>query len=150
VASSGVGSTQHLALERFKLATGTQMIHVPYKGSGQAVIDLMGGHVDANFDGLGVVLPYVRAGKLRALGVGTMNRVPQMPELPTIHEQGLSGYQSGSCSGYSPPQARRAKSSTAGRTQCATCSLRLSSPIASSRWASGGKTEHTRGIRGVC
>jgi len=63
VASSGVGSTQHLALERFKLATRTQMTHIPYKGSGQAVIDLIGGHVDANFDGIGVVLPYVRSGK---------------------------------------------------------------------------------------
>ena len=103
VASSGVGSTQHLALERFMLATKTKMNHVPYKGSGPAVIDLMGGHVDANFDGLGVVLPYVRAGKLRALGVGTLARVPQIPELPTIHEQGITGYESGSWFGLFAP-----------------------------------------------
>jgi len=103
VASSGVGSTQHLALERFMLATGTKMTHVPYKGSGPAVIDLMGGHVDANFDGLGVVLPYVRSGKLRALGVGTLQRVPQLPELATIHEQGITGYESGSWFGLFAP-----------------------------------------------
>jgi tripartite-type tricarboxylate transporter receptor subunit TctC len=103
VASSGVGSTQHLAIERFKLATGTQLIHVPYKGSGQAVIDLIGGHVDANFDGIGVVLPYIRSGKLRALGVGTLQRVPQMPELPTMDEQGLAGFESGSWFGVFAP-----------------------------------------------
>ena len=103
VASAGVGSTQHLAIERFKLATGTQLIHVPYKGSGPAAIDLMGGHVDANFDGIGVVLPYVRAGKLRALGVGTMERIPQMPELRTMHEQGLVNFESGSWFGVFAP-----------------------------------------------
>jgi tripartite-type tricarboxylate transporter receptor subunit TctC len=103
VASSGVGSTQHLAIERFKLATGTQLLHVPYKGSGPAVIDLIGGHVDANFDGIGVVLPYIRSGKLRALGVGTLERVPQLPEVPTIHEQGLAGFESGSWFGVFAP-----------------------------------------------
>jgi len=103
VASSGVGSTQHLAIERFKLATGTQLIHVPYKGSGQAVIDLIGGHVDANFDGIGVVLPYVRSGKLRALGVGTLQRVPQLPEVPTMDAQGLAGFESGSWFGVFAP-----------------------------------------------
>jgi len=103
VASSGVGSTQHLAIERFKLATGTQLIHVPYKGSGQAVIDLIGGHVDANFDGIGAVLPYIRSGKLRALGVGTLQRVPQLPEVPTIDEQGIVGFESGSWFGIFAP-----------------------------------------------
>ncbi len=103
VASAGVGSTQHLAIERFKLATGVPMVHVPYKGSGPAAIDLMGGHVDACFDGLGVVQPYVRAGKLRALGVGTLQRVPQFPELATIHEQGLKGFESGSWFGVYAP-----------------------------------------------
>ena len=103
VASSGVGSTQHLALERFKLATGTQMIHVPYKGSGPAVIDLIGGQVDANFDGLGVVLPFVKAGRLRALGVGLLQRAPQLPEVPTIDEQGLKGFESGSWFGVFAP-----------------------------------------------
>ena len=104
VASSGVGSTQHLAIERFKLATGTQLIHVPYKGSGPAIIDLIGGHVDANFDGIGGVLPYVRSGKLRALGVGTLQRVPQLPEVPTIDSQGLAGFESGSWFGvFAPP-----------------------------------------------
>ena len=103
VASSGVGSTQHLAIERFKLATGVQLIHVPYKGSGQAVIDLIGGHVDANFDGVGVVLPYIRSSKLRALGVGTLQRVPQLPEVATIHEQGLAGFESGSWFGVFAP-----------------------------------------------
>ncbi len=103
VASSGVGSTQHLSIERFKLATRTQLIHVPYKGSGPAIIDLVGGHVDANFDGIGSVLPYIRVGKLRALGVGTMERIPQMPELRTIHEQGLANFESGSWFGIFAP-----------------------------------------------
>ena len=104
VASSGVGSTQHLAIERFKLATGTQLIHVPYKGSGPAIIDLIGGHVDANFDGIGGVLPYVRSGKMRALGVGTLQRVPQLPEVPTIDSQGVAGFESGSWFGvFAPP-----------------------------------------------
>ena len=104
VASSGVGSTQHLAIERFKLATGTQLIHVPYKGTGPAIIDLIGGHVDANFDGIGGVLPYIRSGKMRALGVGTLQRVPQLPEVPTIDSQGLAGFESGSWFGvFAPP-----------------------------------------------
>ena len=120
VASAGVGSTQHLAIERFKLATGVQMVHVPYKGSGPAAIDLMGGHVDACFDALGVVQPYVRTGKLRALGVGTLQRVPQFPELATIHEQGIKGFESGSWFGvYAPagtPAAVIERWSTALRT----------------------------------
>lgn len=103
VASSGVGSTQHLALERFMLATGTRMVHVPYKGSGQAVIDLIGGQVDANFDGLGTVLTHIRAGKLRALGVGLLQRAPQLPDLPTVDEQGLKGFESGSWFGLFAP-----------------------------------------------
>jgi len=103
VASSGVGSTQHLALERFMLETGTRMVHVPYKGSGQAVIDLIGGQVDANFDGIGTVLTHIRAGKLRALGVGLMQRAPQLPDVPTIDEQGLKGFESGSWFGLFAP-----------------------------------------------
>ena len=103
VASSGVGSTQHLALERFKIATGVEMIHVPYKGSGPAVIDLIGGQVDANFDGLAVVQPFVKAGKLRALGVGLLERATQMPDVPTIDEQGLKGFESGSWFGIFAP-----------------------------------------------
>lgn len=103
VASSGVGSTQHLALERFMLATGTRMVHVPYKGSGQAIIDLVSGQVDANFDGLGTVLPHIRSGRLRALGVGLMQRAPQLPDVPTIDEQGLRGFESGSWFGLFAP-----------------------------------------------
>ena len=103
VASSGVGSTQHLALERFKMATGVDMIHVPYKGSGPAVIDLLGGQVDANFDGLAVVAPYVKVAKLRALGVGLLQRAPQLPDVPTIDEQGLKGFESGSWFGIFAP-----------------------------------------------
>ncbi len=103
VASSGVGSTQHLALERFMQATGTRMVHVPYKGSGQAIIDLVGGQVDANFDGIGTVLTHIRAGKLRALGVGLLQRAPQLPQVPTIDEQGLKGFESGSWFGLFAP-----------------------------------------------
>ena len=90
--SAGPGSSIHMVTELFQLMSGVKLTHVPYKGSGPAVIDLMGGHVDANFDGLGVVLPYVRAGKLRAIGVTTARRSDSLPEVPTVAESGVPGY----------------------------------------------------------
>jgi tripartite-type tricarboxylate transporter receptor subunit TctC len=91
-ASSGVGSTQHLAGELFQLLTGVKITHVPYKGSGPAVIDLLAGHVSMNFDTMPPVLPHIKSGRLRALGLTTPKRSPQLPNVPTMIEVGLKGF----------------------------------------------------------
>lgn len=91
-ASSGSGSSIHLSCEIFKLETGTDILHVPYKGSGPAVADLLGGQVDSMFDNLPSSLPQVKAGKLRVLGVTSPERVPFVPDVPTLAESGLPGF----------------------------------------------------------
>jgi tripartite-type tricarboxylate transporter receptor subunit TctC len=91
-ASSGVGSTQHLAGELFTLLTGTKIVHVPYKGSGPAVIDLLAGHVSMNFDTMPPVLPHIKSGRMRALALTTPKRSPQLPNVPTLIEAGLKGF----------------------------------------------------------
>ena len=91
-ASSGVGSTQHLAGELFTLLTGAKIVHVPYKGSGPAVIDLLAGHVSMNFDTMPPVLPHIKSGRMRALGLTTPKRSPQLPDVPTMMEVGLKGF----------------------------------------------------------
>jgi tripartite-type tricarboxylate transporter receptor subunit TctC len=102
-ASSGVGSTQHLAGELFQLTTSTQLVHVPYKGSGPAVVDLMAGHVVMNFDTMPPVLPYVRQGKLRALAVTTPKRAAQLADTPTMLEAGLKGFEMTNWYGFMAP-----------------------------------------------
>jgi tripartite-type tricarboxylate transporter receptor subunit TctC len=102
-ASSGVGSTQHLAGELFQLTTRTQLVHVPYKGSGPAVVDLMAGHVVMNFDTMPPVLPYVRQGKLRALAVTTPKRAAQLADTPTMLEAGLKGFEMTNWYGFMAP-----------------------------------------------
>jgi tripartite-type tricarboxylate transporter receptor subunit TctC len=91
VASAGNGTTQHLGAELFKLMTRTEMVHVPYKGSGPAVTDVIGGQVDATFETGPAVLAHVRAGRLKALATATRQRI--VPEIPTAAEAGLSGYE---------------------------------------------------------
>lgn len=91
-ASSGVGSTQHLAGEMFQILTGTKLVHIPYKGSGQAITDLLAGQVTMNFDTMPPVLPHVLAGKLRALAISTPARLPQLPDVPTFNEVGITGF----------------------------------------------------------
>lgn len=88
-ASSGGGSAQHLAAERFQLATGTQMTHIPYKGSGQAIVDLLSGQVELNFESPPNVLAHARAGKLRLLAITSNKRSPLLPEVPTMAEAGV-------------------------------------------------------------
>jgi tripartite-type tricarboxylate transporter receptor subunit TctC len=91
-ASSGAGSLQHLAGELFKLQAKVDMLHVPYKGSGQAVIDLIAGQVHLNFDSVPAVLAHVKSGKLRALAVTSEKRFSLLPAMPTVAESGLRGF----------------------------------------------------------
>jgi len=91
-ASSGNGSTQHLAGEMFKQLTGTSIVHVPYKGSGDAIKDLLAGVVAMNFDTMPPVMPHIQAGKLRGLAISTPKRLPQLPEVPTFVEEGITGF----------------------------------------------------------
>ena len=89
--SSGVGSTQHLAGEAFDLTTGTRSIHVPYKGSSQAHVDVISGAVQLMFDTTSSSMPQIRAGKLRPLAVMSPKRSAQLPEVPTLAEAGVAG-----------------------------------------------------------
>jgi tripartite-type tricarboxylate transporter receptor subunit TctC len=88
-ASSGNGSVQHLAMELFRQQAGFGAVHVPYAGSAPAVIDLLGGHVEAAVTILTTVLPYLRSGRIRVLGVLSANRVTQLPDVPTLVELGI-------------------------------------------------------------
>jgi tripartite-type tricarboxylate transporter receptor subunit TctC len=92
-ASSGNGTNIHLVGELFKLMAGVDMVHVPYKGSAPALTDLMGGSVALMFDTIPSAIAHVKSGKLRALGVTGAKRSPLMPEVPTIAESGLPGYE---------------------------------------------------------
>jgi tripartite-type tricarboxylate transporter receptor subunit TctC len=101
--SAGNGTPPHLAGELFKLMTGVDMQHVPYKGSGQSVADLLAGHVPLSFDSTPTVLPYLAAKRLRAIAVTTLKRTPVLPDIPTLDESGLKGYQVGSWYGLFAP-----------------------------------------------
>lgn len=91
-ASAGNGTSIHLAAELFNSMAKLDMVHVPYKGSGPAVTDLIGGQVDYMFDSVTSALPHIQSGKLRALGVTTPNRSSALPNVPTIAQAGLPGY----------------------------------------------------------
>ena len=91
-ASPGIGTPQHLAMELFKLSTGTDVRHIPYKGSAGAVADLTGGHVNAMFLPLHTALPFVEKGRIKLLAVGSAERSPLAPDVPTLAEQGVQGF----------------------------------------------------------
>jgi len=91
--SGGAGSAAHLAIEYFKLATGTDILHVPYKGAAPAVTDVIGGQVSMTMTGLPPLLQHIRAGRLRALGVASSSRLAQIPDVPTIAESGVAGFE---------------------------------------------------------
>jgi tripartite-type tricarboxylate transporter receptor subunit TctC len=102
-ASSGAGSSTHLSAELFKSMAGIDVVHVPFKGSGQALIDVVAGRVSMIFDNMPSALPHIRGGKLRALGVTGSKRSGALPEVPTIAEAGVPNYESLSWSGFAVP-----------------------------------------------
>ena len=93
-ASPGNGTSHHLGMERLKLMTHAKLQHVPYKGGGQAVTDLLAGHVPVGIIGIAPALPHVKAGKLKALAVTGQKRSPVLPDVPTAQESGLAGFES--------------------------------------------------------
>jgi tripartite-type tricarboxylate transporter receptor subunit TctC len=102
-ASNGNGSSSHLAAVMFEAMTGTRMTHVPYKGLAPALVDLLAGQVQAMFSSVVAILPHVQAGKLRALAVTGEKRLALIPDVPTIAESGVAGYQAGSWYGILAP-----------------------------------------------
>jgi tripartite-type tricarboxylate transporter receptor subunit TctC len=93
-ASAGVGSFQHLSAELFKLTAKVDLLHIPFKGGGPAMVDVMGGHTKVMFSSLVQTTPNIKNGKLRALGVGSLERSKILPDVPTIAEAGVPGYES--------------------------------------------------------
>jgi tripartite-type tricarboxylate transporter receptor subunit TctC len=92
-ATSGIGAMSHLAMELFKYMAGVNLTHVPYRGSAPAAYDLIGGQVQAAFNNLIPTLPHVKSGRLRALGVSSLKRAAVLPDVPTVAESGLPGYE---------------------------------------------------------
>jgi tripartite-type tricarboxylate transporter receptor subunit TctC len=92
-ASAGSGGSNHLSMELFKMMTGVDMVHIAYKGSTPALIDLMGGQVELMFDSIVSALPHVKSGKLRPLAVSTTRRSPAAPDVPTVAEAGVPGFE---------------------------------------------------------
>ena len=101
--SSGVGGAGHLALELFNLQTGTKITHVPYKGGGPAMIDLLGGNINLIFATAASSVGHIKSGKIRALAVTTARRAPLVPDLPTIAETGLKGFEANNWYGVVVP-----------------------------------------------
>ena len=104
-ASSGAGSSTHLSAELFKSMAQVDILHVPYKGSSQALIDVMAGQVTMLFDNAPSSIPFIEQGKLRAIAVTSTRRLPNLPDIPTMDEAGVKGYESLSWSGIVAPAA---------------------------------------------
>ncbi|MDB5999848.1 MAG: hypothetical protein JWP52_1547 [Rhizobacter sp.] len=103
--SNGNGTAQHLIGTQFQNITGTQILHIPYKGSGPLATDLLGGQITMSFDTVTPVLPHIKAGKLRALAVTTAKRSSALPDVPTLDEAGLKGFDIGTWFGILAPAA---------------------------------------------
>jgi tripartite-type tricarboxylate transporter receptor subunit TctC len=102
-ASNGAGGSSHLAVEMFKMMTGTKMTHIPYKGLSPALTELLAGEVQVMFSSAVAMLPQVKAGKLRAIAMTGSKRSPAIPEIPTVAEAGVPGYETGSWYGIVVP-----------------------------------------------
>jgi tripartite-type tricarboxylate transporter receptor subunit TctC len=103
VASQGIGTVSHLEAVMLQQMAGIQMVHVPYRGSAPAVLDLLAGRVQVMFDSVASTLPYIRAEKLRPIAVPTLQRVSVLPGIPTLDESGLTGYRAESWLGILVP-----------------------------------------------
>jgi tripartite-type tricarboxylate transporter receptor subunit TctC len=102
-ASGGAGTSTQLLMEWFKLEAGINIVHVPYKGSGPALVDQISGRIEVAFTTIIAVLPYIQSGRLRAIAVSTRERFPNLPAVPTIAESGLKGFDGGSWQGIVMP-----------------------------------------------
>jgi len=103
MASSGIGTSLHMSGELFKAMTGAPMVHVPYRGAGPAIIDMIAGHADVIFDNLPSSIGHVRGGTLRALAVTTAERSPALPDVPTVAET-VPGYEASAWFGIGAPR----------------------------------------------
>ena len=101
--SSGIGSTQHLACAAFALATGARIVHIPYKGSAQALTDLVGGQIQLSFDTTSSAMSFIKGGKVKALAVMTPKRAAELPDVPTLAEAGVSGVEMSTWYGFFGP-----------------------------------------------
>jgi tripartite-type tricarboxylate transporter receptor subunit TctC len=101
--SAGVGTSHHLTGEKLKLDTGIDLVHVPYKGSGPAHVDLMGGQIPLMFDNIVALMPHVKAGKVRAIAVSSAKRNAMLPDVPTIAESGVPGFETVAWFGLAAP-----------------------------------------------
>jgi tripartite-type tricarboxylate transporter receptor subunit TctC len=101
--SGGIGVLPHLIGEMFKARAGIDVVHVPYRGGAPSINDLVAGQVQFTFEGTGNLVPLIRAGKLRALAVTTAQRIPELPEVPTMVESGFPGFVSASWTGLLAP-----------------------------------------------
>ena len=104
-ASSGSGSSTHMSAELFRLMTGTELLHIPYKGSGQAMPDVISGRVSMMFENMPGAVGHIKSGQVRVLGVTGVQRTPALPDVKTIAEAGVPGYESLSWSGIAVPAA---------------------------------------------
>jgi tripartite-type tricarboxylate transporter receptor subunit TctC len=101
--STGTGSPHHLAGELFKTMAGVKMIHIPYKGASPALVDVVAGHIEVYFGAMVSVIPHVKSGRLRPIGVTSLKRAAVLPNVPTLDEQGLKGFETGSWFGMAAP-----------------------------------------------
>jgi tripartite-type tricarboxylate transporter receptor subunit TctC len=101
--SGGVGGSTHLAAELFKLLAKVDVVHIPYKGGGPAVTDLLGGQISMIFGNLPAVLPHVKSGRINVLAIASMKRSPTMPDLPTMDEAGVRGFEASTWAGLLMP-----------------------------------------------
>jgi tripartite-type tricarboxylate transporter receptor subunit TctC len=131
--SSGPGGGSHLSVELFKAATDTQMMHIPYKGTAQAILDLLAGRIQFMFDFINTSLPQIQAGKLRALAVTSAKRLEALPDVPTVSEAAVKGFEAGTwCgiiapAGLAQPIADRLNASFVKALETAAVKSRLSS-----------------------
>jgi tripartite-type tricarboxylate transporter receptor subunit TctC len=134
MASAGTGTISHMAGELFKMMTGIELTHVPYRGAGPALTDLLGGHVQVMFDNAASSIEYVRAGRLHALAVTTASRIDVLSEVPTVGEF-VRGYEASNVNGIGMPAKTPAEIITKLNTEAAAI---LGDPLTKARFADLG------------